>query len=134
MYRRLQSLQGRFISYFYGEAIYGSVPTLVLSEIIGQTLDDLTMKHGDDKEFERKLEEVYKALTMYGVTHEDPKLDNTIDVGNCIMIFDLEQCTIEEMNWKGSTNKGSAGYLLRRLQSNRQCEDEERQREEKRRD
>ncbi|APA15665.1 hypothetical protein sscle_15g104350 [Sclerotinia sclerotiorum 1980 UF-70] len=132
MYRRLQPLQGRFIPYFYGEATYDGSPALVLSEIIGRRLYDLTMKHGEDDEFKRKLEEVYKALTTHGVTHEDPKLDNAIDVGDRVMIFDLEQCVIEKTNWEGSVNKGSVIYLLESLQSNRQYEDEARQREEER--
>lgn len=132
MYRRLQSLQGRFIPYFYGEARYDGSPALVLSEIIGQRLYDLTMKYGEDDEFERKLEEAYKALTSYGVTHGDTKLDNAIDVGDRVMLIDLEQAEIDETEWERSTNKGNAGGQLRRLRLNRQYEDEARQREEER--
>ncbi|EDN92204.1 predicted protein [Sclerotinia sclerotiorum 1980 UF-70] len=132
MYRRLQPLQGRFIPYFYGEAIYDGSPALVLSEIIGRRLYDITMKHGEDGEFKRKLEEVYKALTWYGVIHGDTKLDNAIDVGDRVMLIDLEQAEIDETAWDQSTNKGNAGGLLHDLQRNRQCEDEAREWEEKR--
>ncbi|KAF7906121.1 hypothetical protein EAF00_000400 [Botryotinia globosa] len=133
MYRRLQPLQGKFIPYFYGEAIYDGAPALVLSEIIGRRLFDITMKHGEDDEFQRKLEVVYKALTIYGVAHNDSKLDNAIDVGDRVMIFDLEQCTIEQTGWEGSVNKGNTYDLLYFLRLNRQCEDEKKQREEERR-
>ncbi|KAJ8063408.1 hypothetical protein OCU04_008628 [Sclerotinia nivalis] len=113
-------------------ATYNGLPTLVLSEIIGRRLFDITMKHGEDEEFKRKLEEVYKALTRYGVVHGDTKLDNAIDVGDRVMLIDLEQAEIDETEWERSTNKGNARGLLRDLQLNRQCEDEARQREEKR--
>ncbi|APA15269.1 predicted protein [Sclerotinia sclerotiorum 1980 UF-70] len=45
IYRRLQPLQGRFIPYFYGEAIYDGSPALVLSEIIGRRLLDIIVEH-----------------------------------------------------------------------------------------
>ncbi|APA13390.1 hypothetical protein sscle_11g081600 [Sclerotinia sclerotiorum 1980 UF-70] len=88
------------------------------------------MKYGENDEFERKLEEVYKALTLYGITHRDPALHNAIDVGDRIMIVDLEQSRTEEMEWEESTNKGNAGYLMHQLQLNRQYEEEERRRKE----
>ncbi|CAD6441549.1 6bc30193-a2fb-47cb-8c06-a30b14e506c9 [Sclerotinia trifoliorum] len=130
MYHCLQSLQGRFIPCFYGEAIYDGSPALVLSEIIGRKLYDLTMKYEEHNEFERKLEEVYKALIIYGITHRDPALYNAIDVGNRIMIVDLEQSRTEEIEWEESINKGNAGYLMYQLQLNRQYEEEEMQRKE----
>ncbi|APA11290.1 hypothetical protein sscle_07g060600 [Sclerotinia sclerotiorum 1980 UF-70] len=132
MYHRLKSLQGRFLPYYYGEATYDGSPALVLSEVIGQTLAHLTIKPGEDEVYERKLEEVYKALTVYGVIHGDTKLDNAMDVGDRIVLIDLEQATIDETEWEKSTNKGNAGSLLRDLQYNRQWEDEARKKEERR--
>ncbi|APA10373.1 hypothetical protein sscle_06g051430 [Sclerotinia sclerotiorum 1980 UF-70] len=90
------------------------------------------MEHGEDAEFERKLEEVYTALTSYGVIHGDTKLDNAMDVGDRIMVIDLEQAIIDETEFARSTNIGNARGLLRDLQLNRQYENEARQREEKR--
>ncbi|CAD6443725.1 8487c1ce-72cc-4f57-a869-747ead95b90d-CDS [Sclerotinia trifoliorum] len=89
------------------------------------------MKPKENKEFKRKLEEACKAFTTYGVTHEDPKLDNAIDIGDRVIIIDLEQCIIEDTNWKGSMNKARVGYLMDSLQLKRQCEDEAKQREKK---
>ncbi|APA14651.1 hypothetical protein sscle_13g094210 [Sclerotinia sclerotiorum 1980 UF-70] len=132
IYRRLQLLQGRFIPYFYGEAIYNGSSALVLSEIIGRRLFNITMEHGEDAEFERKLEEVYTALTSYRVIHGDTKLDNAMDVGDRIMVIDLQQAIIDETEFARSTNRGNARGLLCDLQLNCQYEDEARQR--KRRD
>lgn len=124
MYRRLKPLQGRFIPYFYGQAIYDGSPALVLSEIVGRRLFDITMQHGEDEEFEKKLVEVYKALTHYGVIHGDSKLDNAIHVGDRVMLFDLELGTVDMTEWEQSTNNGNAGGLLHYLRLNRQYEDE----------
>jgi RIO-like serine/threonine protein kinase len=84
IYRRVQPLQGKFIPYFYGEATYDGSPALVLSEIVGQRLSELTLGADDDKILETKLKEVYKALSKYGVTHEDAALHNVIDIGDRI--------------------------------------------------
>ncbi|EDO04156.1 predicted protein [Sclerotinia sclerotiorum 1980 UF-70] len=90
------------------------------------------MEHGEDAEFERKLEEVYTALTSYRVIHGDTKLDNAMDVGDRIMVIDLQQAIIDETEFARSTNRGNARGLLCDLQLNCQYEDEARQR--KRRD
>ncbi|EDN92151.1 predicted protein [Sclerotinia sclerotiorum 1980 UF-70] len=68
--------------------------------------------------------------TTRAVTGQDPALHNAIDVGDRIMIVDLEQSRTEEMEWEESTNKGNAGYLMHQLQLNRQYEEEERRRKE----
>ncbi|QSZ33329.1 hypothetical protein DSL72_002917 [Monilinia vaccinii-corymbosi] len=131
MYRRLQQLQGKFLPYFYGEAIYDDSPALVLSEIIGRRLFELEIPPEEDEEMERKLDEVYRALTVYHVMHGDPTLYNAMDIGDRIMLLDQEQSEIQEAEWENSTNKANVGYLMRHLQLNRQYREEERQRAEK---
>ncbi|CAD6447524.1 6e8cc959-193f-4803-ba11-ef44bf4c8140-CDS [Sclerotinia trifoliorum] len=90
------------------------------------------MKYKEDEEFERKLEEVYKVLTSYRVIYRYIKLDSAVDIGDYMMLIDLERAEIDEMEWKSSTNKGNAGGLLCDLQLNRQYEDEARQGEKER--
>lgn len=88
IYNHLQPLQGIFIPFFYGQAEFKGVPTLVLSEVVGQTIFDSTDSYEGLKE---KLEEAYAALDSHRVVHDDLTLLNAIDTGDRVILIDFEQ-------------------------------------------
>jgi hypothetical protein len=113
-YKLLKPIQGTVIPYFYGETVYDTSPTLVLSAIAGTTLHDLALNEfpeSKDEALETSLEDAFKALTSYGVEYGDQKLDNFLWVDERVMVIDLEQVRTDV--WEGNGNSATAGSLMR---------------------
>lgn len=128
-YDFLEPIQGTVIPYFYGEAIYDTSPTLVLSDIAGTTLFELARdkfpKDKDNETFydqvENGLMDAFEALTSFGVKYTDQKLDNFLMVGDGrVMIVDLEMVEFNTTkDWPNCTNCATAGALFREFKRDR---------------
>lgn len=91
VYKRLESLQGRVIPSFLGNAIYNGKPSILISYIDG------IMPYEQDKncpmsveEFNSKVEFAVRQMEPFGLSHGDMKLDNFIICGDRVMVIDLE--------------------------------------------
>lgn len=117
VYERFKSLQGSVIPTFFGQGTFNDSPIIILSEVVGRTLEDLSHSTVSIclEELRRQLEKALNRIHSQGAEYLDQRLDNFIlcDTGE-IMIVDLEQVDfppdLEE--WKQSVNYGGVGSLL----------------------
>lgn len=118
-YDILRPLQGTILPYFYGEAVYGGSPALVLSAIAGSNLFDLARNKFPESKNEilqKGLEDAFKALTSYGVEYWDEKLDNFswVDEDQRVMVIDLEQVKFGTTDvWEENVKSATAASLKR---------------------
>ncbi|KKK12000.1 hypothetical protein P175DRAFT_0504367 [Aspergillus ochraceoroseus IBT 24754] len=121
-YERLKPLQGSVIPVFFGQATFNDSPVLVLSEVVGKTLQDLA--HSglpiSLKELQRKLEKAMRLLHAYGAEYLDQRLDNFFlcDGTGEVMVVDLEQVEFpgDLEDWKHSVNYGGGGLSFISIQ------------------
>lgn len=121
-YTKLKDLQGKVIPYFYGQGYYDGLPALVLSDIPGITLEDLTRSNEEVPEnlIKSYLEDVFDKLSKYQAFYLDQKLDNFILCGDRehgydkVMAVDLEQVEIPDQvrPWHWYINQEGARSLM----------------------
>ncbi|KAH8656434.1 hypothetical protein BGZ61DRAFT_540888 [Ilyonectria robusta] len=90
MYERLQSLQGRVIPKFYGEAESEGGRTLILSEVVGILPWEQQRPPLEPEKFKKLVDIAFHELNVFGLGYEDIKLDNFILVQDHIVLVDLE--------------------------------------------
>ncbi|KAJ6096855.1 hypothetical protein N7486_007601 [Penicillium sp. IBT 16267x] len=116
-YEELKSLQGLVIPTFFGQGTFDDCPVLILSEVAGRTLLDVSRRASDisTDELRYQLEKAMKALHSYGAEYLNQRLDDFFlcDTG-AIMVVDLEQVEfpLALEDWKDSVNYGGVGFLL----------------------
>ncbi len=92
MYNKLEALQGRTISIYYGEARCEGTRALILSEVLGVNVLEQERPYIAWEEFERRLKAACGELAQYGVVMGDFNLGNIFFVHDRIMFVDLEMC------------------------------------------
>lgn len=127
VYQQLQDLQGTRIPRFFGRILFRGVPSLVLSQVEGSTLDFIARNRSSNTEanaLDSRLRKALSDLSEKNALYWDPKLDNFIvcDDGN-IFIIDLEQVTIpnEPKPWEKTVNEGNVRYLMKEFERVREC-------------
>ncbi|KAH6962409.1 hypothetical protein BKA56DRAFT_636733 [Ilyonectria sp. MPI-CAGE-AT-0026] len=90
IYERLQSLQGRVIPYFYGEAQFEGTRALILSEVVGIMSWEQNLLPLQADEFKELVEVAFQELNAFGLAYDDIKLDNMILVQDRVVLVDLE--------------------------------------------
>ncbi|KPM42285.1 hypothetical protein AK830_g4282 [Neonectria ditissima] len=90
MYERLQSLQGRVIPKFYGEAQFEGTRALILSEVVGIMPWEQRLPPLQADEFKELVEVAFQELNAFGLAYDDVKLDNMIIVQDRVVLVDLE--------------------------------------------
>jgi serine/threonine protein kinase len=116
-YERLKSLQGSVIPTFFGQGTFNGSPVIIISEVVGKILHDLTHSRVpiSSDELQRPLEKAMCLLHSCGAEYLDQRLDNFFlcDTGE-VMIVDLEQVRfpLDLEDWKHSVNYGGVGSLL----------------------
>lgn len=127
IYQQLQDLQGTRIPRFFGRILFRGVPSLVLSQVEGSTLDFIARNGSyiiEAKALESQLKEAFSDLSKKNAVYWDPKLDNFIvrDDGR-IFIIDLEQVTIpnEPKPWEKTANEGNVRSLMKEFDRVRGC-------------
>ncbi|GLA65327.1 hypothetical protein AtubIFM54640_007077 [Aspergillus tubingensis] len=121
-YTKLKDLQGGVIPEFYGQGYYDGLPALVLSDIPGITLEDLTRSNEEVPEnlIKSYLEDVFDKLSKYQAFYLDQKLDNFILCGDRehgyskVMAVDLENVEIPSQlrPWHWSINQEGPRSLM----------------------
>ncbi|KAJ5570079.1 uncharacterized protein N7459_009509 [Penicillium hispanicum] len=115
---KAQPLQGTVIPYFYGETVYETSPTLVLSYIAGTNLFELARQKfpkSEDSVLEQQIAKALGALASYRVEYLNQKLANflMLDDGR-VMIVDLEKVVLNTTeHLEESTCLAIAGSLMR---------------------
>lgn len=102
-YHRLQSLQGTHIPRFFGEVavIYPPsemryqisqrpTPAILLENVKGVPLQDLSIEELEDRRLHEELRCVYDKLTEHGVLHGDPRLHNFLRHHERVVAIDFE--------------------------------------------
>lgn len=127
VYQQLQDLQGTRIPRFFGRVLFRGVPSLVLSQVEGSTLDFIARNRSSNIEantLDSQLRKAFSDLSEKNALYWDPKLDNFIvcDDGS-IFIIDLEQVTIpnEPKPWEKTVNEGNVRYLMKEFKRIREC-------------
>jgi serine/threonine protein kinase len=122
VYQQLQDLQGTRIPRFFGRILFRGVPSLVLSQVEGSTLDVIAQNNSyitEAKTLESQLRKAFSDLSEKNALYWDLKLDNFIvrDDGS-IVIIDLEQVKItkEPKPWEKTMNEGNVHYLMKQFE------------------
>lgn len=89
-YERLESLQGRVIPKFYGEAKCEGSRALIFSEVVGIMPWEQPVPPLGVDEFMGLVEVVFQEFNAFGLAYDDVKLDNMIMVGDRVVLVDLE--------------------------------------------
>ncbi|KAL6410858.1 Protein kinase-like domain [Ilyonectria robusta] len=90
IYERLQSLQGRVIPHFFGEAQFEGTRALILSEVVGIMPWEQKLPPIQADEFKELVEVAFQELNALGLACDDIKLDNLILVQGRVVLVDLE--------------------------------------------
>lgn len=96
MYKKLESLQGRILPRFLGNADHGGYPAIVLSHIDSVRVYERQSSPMPVDEFERQLEAAFREFTNFGVVYGDAKLDNCLISEGRVMLVDLEAVSEEK--------------------------------------
>lgn len=90
MYERLESLQGRIIPKFYGEATCEEGRALIFSEVVGIMPWEQKAPPLDAEQFKELVEVAFQELNVFGLAYDDVKLDNMIMTEGGVVLVDLE--------------------------------------------
>ncbi|KAJ4160351.1 hypothetical protein NW754_003476 [Fusarium falciforme] len=126
MYERLQSLQGRVIPRFYGEAKCEGARALVLSEVIGIMPWEQKLPPLQADEFKELVEAAFQELNAFGLAYDDVKLDNMILVQDRVVLVDLEsvyEASPEHREYVFNSDRIQLGIVYQRYLDN--CYDED---------
>lgn len=116
-YERFKSLQGSVIPVFFGEGTFNDGPIIILSEVVGKTLYELSFSKAAISldELRVRLENALESIHLLGAEYLDQQLSNFIlcDTGE-IMIVDFEQIDFppDLEVFRESVNYGGVGTLL----------------------
>lgn len=118
-YERFKSLQGSVIPVFFGEGTFNDGPIIILSEVVGKTLYELSFSKAaillSLDELRVRLENALESIHLLGAEYLDQQLSNFIlcDTGE-IMIVDFEQIDFppDLEVFRESVNYGGVGTLL----------------------
>lgn len=90
IYERLQSLQGRVIPHYFGEAQFEGTRALILSEVVGIMPWEQKLPPLQADEFKELVEVAFQELNAFSLAYDDIKLDNMILVQDRVVLVDLE--------------------------------------------
>ena len=116
-HERFKSLQGSVIPVFFGEGTFNDGPIIILSEVVGKTLYELSFSKVAISldELRVRLENALESIHLLGAEYLDQQLSNFIlcDTGE-IMIVDFEQIDFppDLEVFRRSVNYGGVGTLL----------------------
>ncbi|KAJ5345442.1 hypothetical protein N7452_003446 [Penicillium brevicompactum] len=116
-YERFKSLQGLVIPVFFGEGTFNDGPIIILSEVVGKTLYELSFSKATISldGLRVRLENALESIHLLGAEYLDQQLSNFIlcDTGE-IMIVDFEQIDFppDLEVFRESVNYGGVGTLL----------------------
>lgn len=95
MYKKLESLQGRILPRFLGNAGHDGSPAIVLSHVDSVCVHERQSSPMPVDELARQLETAFWEIIKFGVVYGDVKLDNCLISDGRVMLVDLEAVSEE---------------------------------------
>ncbi|GKU09528.1 unnamed protein product [Fusarium langsethiae] len=125
-YNKLQPVQSITVPKFYGMVQHENTRALILSDIGGHCVANPEGAVLDEQDMRTLFYHAFKSINKFGVSYEDPKLDNfhlVNDEGkDKIMIVDLESADYEQTEEElAYTAKTTTNFMMRQYRNHLQC-------------